>query len=349
MVSMRRREFIILFGGAAAGWPLLGHAQQPVKMRRIGYLDYGAGVLPSGGFAPFHDTYRRKPFLEGLRELGWVEGQNVTIERRFAAGQANRLPALAAELVALNVDVMLAAATPAAKAAQDATSRIAIVMADPGDAVQLGLVASLARPGANITGVTSLAPELATKRLALLKEAFPKTARVAVLWNSAIPPAEVALKELRAAAPALGVDLQFVEVPGPPGFAEAFAAIMRERADALFVFPDPSDIRQQRIDHRLRQQEFDPRSVRRTGVCGGRRPDVLWIGLPGHVPACRQLCGSHSQWSEPCRSSRRATRQVRADHQPQNCEGIRFRYRANAARPRRRGGRVTPTVANHFD
>jgi putative ABC transport system substrate-binding protein len=94
-------------------------------------------------------------------------------------------------------------------------------------------------PGANITGVTSLAPELATKRLGLLKEAFPKTARVAVLWNSAIPPAEVALKELRAAAPVLGVDLQFVELPGPPGFAEAFAAITGERADALFVFPDP--------------------------------------------------------------------------------------------------------------
>jgi putative ABC transport system substrate-binding protein len=144
-------------------------------------------------------------------------------------------PTLAAELIALNVEVMLAAATPAAKAAR----KIAIVMADPGDAVQLGLVASLARPGANITGVTSLAPELATKRLELLNEAFPKTARVAVLWNSAIPPAEVALNELRAAAPVLGVDLLFVEVPGPPGFAEAFAAIMRERADALFVFPDP--------------------------------------------------------------------------------------------------------------
>ena len=199
---MRRREFTTLLG-AAAIWPLAAHAQQPAKVRRIGYLDYGAGMLPGGGFAPFYDTYRRKPFLEGLREGGWVEGQNVTIERRFAAGQANRLPALAAELVALNVDVMLAAATPAAKAAQSATSRIAIVMADPGDAVQLGLVASLARPGANITGVTSLAPELATKRLALLKEAFPKTARVAVLWNSAIPPAEVALKELRAAAPVL--------------------------------------------------------------------------------------------------------------------------------------------------
>src|SRR4051812_27539949 len=235
---MRRRDFLGLVASSTAAWPFAAAAQQRTP-RRIGYLDYGAGILPSGGFAPFHDTYRRKPFLEGLRERGWVEGQNVTIERRFAAGQADRLPALAAELVALNVDVILAAATPAAKAAQNSTRRIAIVMADPGDAVQLGLVASLARPGGNITGVTSLAPELATKRLALLKEAFPKTARVAVLWNSAIPPAEVALKELRAAGPALAVDLQFVEVPGAPGLADAFASIMGERADALFVFPDP--------------------------------------------------------------------------------------------------------------
>src|SRR6266850_4576785 len=251
---MRRREFMALFG-AAAVWPLAAHAQQPAKIRLIGYLDYGGGISPSGGFAPFHDVYRRRPFLEGLRERGWVEGQNVTIERRFAAGRADRLPALAAELVALNVDVILAAATPAAKAAQNATSRIPIVMADPGDAVQLGLVASLARPGTNITGVTSLAPELATKRMALLKEAFSNTARVAVLWNSAIPPAEVALKELQAAAPVLGVDLQFVEVPGPPGFAEAFAAIMREHADALFVFPDPLTFGNRESDRRLRQQK----------------------------------------------------------------------------------------------
>src|SRR3954453_5316588 len=222
---MRRREFITLFGGAAAVWPLSGYAQQPAQIRRIGYLDYGAGMLPSGGFAPFHDIYRRRPFLEGLRELGWVEGQNVTIERRFAAGQADRLPALAAELVALNVDVMLAAATPAAKAAQNATSKIPIVMADPGDAVHLGFVASLARPGGNITGVTSLAPEVATKRIALLKEAFPKITRVAVLWNSAIPPADPALKERGAPAPIVGVDLQLVEAAGPPGSKDAFAAI----------------------------------------------------------------------------------------------------------------------------
>jgi putative ABC transport system substrate-binding protein len=105
--------------------------------------------------------------------------------------------------------------------------------------VELGLVASLARPGANITGVTSLAPELATKRLALLKEAFPKTTHVAVLWNSSIPPAEVALKELRTAAPMLRLELQLMEVKGAPGFADVFAALIRERADGLFVFPDP--------------------------------------------------------------------------------------------------------------
>src|SRR5258708_32200358 len=173
---MRRREFIALLG-AAAVWPLPAHAQQPAKFRVIGYLDYGGCVSPSGGFAPFHDVYRRKPFLEGLRERGWVEGQNVTIERRFASGQADRLPALAAELVALNVDVILAAATPAAKAPQNATSRIPIVMADPGDAVQLGLAGSLARPGPNSTGVTSLAPALATKRLAFGQLPICETAR----------------------------------------------------------------------------------------------------------------------------------------------------------------------------
>ncbi len=208
------------------------------KTRRIGYLDYGAG--PAGGeFAPFYDKYRRKPFLEGLKQRGWVEGQNVAIERRFAAGQADRLPTMAAELVALNVEVMLAAATPAAVAARNATGQIAIVMADPGDAVELGLVASLARPGANVTGVTSLAPELtATKRLGLLKEAFPEIEQVAVLWNAAIPPAEVALKELReTAAPMLGLELHLMDVKGGPTLANALATL--KRGQALFVFPDP--------------------------------------------------------------------------------------------------------------
>ena len=234
---MRRRDFIGLVASATAAWPLTADAQQQVKTRRVGYLDYGAGIAPSGEFAPFYDRYRRKPFLEGLKQRGWLEGQNVTIERRFAAGHADRLPAMAAELVALNVEVMLAAATPAAIAARDATSRIAIVMADPGDAVELGLVASLARPGANVTGVTSLAPELATKRLGLLKEAFPKIEQVAVLWNAAIPPAEVALNELRTAAPMLGLQLQLMEVKGASALGDVLAALKRDHA--LFVFPDP--------------------------------------------------------------------------------------------------------------
>lgn len=234
---MLRRDFLGLIASATAAWPLTADAQQQIKTRRIGYLDYGAGVLPTGEFAPFYDKYRRKPFLEGLKQRGWVEGQNVTIERRFAAGQADRLPTMAAELVALNVDVMLAAATPAAMAARNATSQIAIVMADPGDAVELGLVATLARPGANVTGVTSLAPELATKRLGLLKEAFPEIEQVAVLWNAAIPPAEVALKELRTAAPMLGLELHLVDVKGGPALADALATL--KRGHALFVFPDP--------------------------------------------------------------------------------------------------------------
>jgi putative tryptophan/tyrosine transport system substrate-binding protein len=236
---MRRRDFLGLMASVTATWPFTALAQQQSKFRHIGYLDYGAGILPNGEFAPFYDKYRRKQFLEGLRDRGWVEGQNVTIERRFAAGQADRLAALAAELVALKVEVIVAAATPSAMAARNATSNIAIVMVDPGDAVALGLVASVARPGANVTGVTSLAPELATKRLGLLKEAFPKIARVAVLWNSAIPPAEVALNELRTAAPMLGLELQLMEVKAAAGLPDALDTLKRERADALFVFPDP--------------------------------------------------------------------------------------------------------------
>ncbi len=214
--------------------PLLSEAQQPGKVYRIGLLVPGAGPASS-----YFASHRLEPLRQGLRELGYVEGQNFTIEYRAAKGKPERLPDLAAELVRLKVDVIVTAATPAAKAAKNATSTIPIVMADPGDPVATGLVASLARPGGNLTGVSSIAPDLASKRLELLKETVPKISRVAVVWNSAIPPAEVALKELRAAALALGVQLQSVEVQGPNGFENAFAAITKERADALFVFPDP--------------------------------------------------------------------------------------------------------------
>jgi putative ABC transport system substrate-binding protein len=146
---------------------------------------------------------------------------------------------LARDLTRLKVDVIATAATPAAKAAQNATSTIPIVIIDPGDPVEIGLVASLARPGGNITGQSSMAPDLAGKRLQLLKEAVPSISRVAILWNSEIPPAEVSLKELRAAAMAMKIEMLSVDVHSNQDFEAAFAKIVRQRADGLLVFHDP--------------------------------------------------------------------------------------------------------------
>jgi putative ABC transport system substrate-binding protein len=178
-------------------------------------------------------------FYQSLRDLGWVEGQNVVFERRYAEGQYDRLSALATELARLNVDVIVTASTPPAKAAKSATTSIPIVILDPGDPVATGLVTSLARPGGNVTGVSSIAPDLAAKRLEMLKEAAPKTSRVAVLFNAAIPPAEIAMRELKAAAQVLGLQIQSVAVQGPKGFEDAFGTIAQDRADGLIVFPDP--------------------------------------------------------------------------------------------------------------
>ena len=191
-MNLRRRQFITLVGGAAAVWPLAAHGQQPTSiLPRIGFLSQSPRAGPNVA-----------SLKEGLRELGLVDGQNVAFEYRFAAGRLEELASLADDLVRSKVDVIATAATPAARAAQRASSTIPIVIVDPGDPVELGLVQSLARPGGNITGQVSIAPDLASKRLALLKETVPAISRVAVLWNAAIPPAEVALKELRAAASA---------------------------------------------------------------------------------------------------------------------------------------------------
>jgi putative ABC transport system substrate-binding protein len=224
---MRRRDFITLLGSAAA-WPIAARGQQLTSIPRIGFLSQSPRAGPNVG-----------SLKEGLRELGLVDGQNVAFEYRFAAGRLEELASLADDLVRGKVDVIATAATPAARAAQRATSTIPIVIVDPGDPVELGLVQSLARPGGNITGQVSIAPDLASKRLALLKETVPSISRVAILWNAAIPPAEVALKELRAAAATLKVDILPVEIDEPQQFVGSFATIAQGRADGLFVFPDP--------------------------------------------------------------------------------------------------------------
>jgi putative ABC transport system substrate-binding protein len=223
-INIRRREFVAALGSAAA-WPLAARAQQPAK--RIGFLSSGS------------QSHVRTDFFDGLREFGFVEGQNLAVEYRFAIGRFDALDSLAQDLADLKPDVIVTTATPAAKAAQKATGTIPIVIIDPGDPVETGLVASLARPGGNITGQSSIAPELAGKRLQLLKETVPSISRVAMMWNSPIQPAEVALKELRAAAATLRIEIIPVEIQGEQEIDGAFATMARERANGLLVFQDP--------------------------------------------------------------------------------------------------------------
>ena len=230
---MKRREFITLIGGAAAAWPLAARAQQAAKAARIGYLI--TGVLDSPEARANLDAFR-----QGLNELGYIEGQNFVFEQRAADGRIERLPELARQLVHLKVDIMVALATPAGRAAQQATATMPIVVTAMGDPVRDGLVASLARPGGNITGTTFLGPELVPKRLALLKEVLPKVSRVAALWHPGAFSEHTMtdmLKETAEAAGTLGVQLQLVEVRSPDEVDRAFSTMIRDRAEALFQLP----------------------------------------------------------------------------------------------------------------
>ena len=206
-------------------------AQQAKKIPRIGFL---ASVSASS------DADRIEAFRQGLRELGYVEGQNVTIEYRWADGKFEQLPDLAAELVRLRVDVIVAVVTQASLAAKKATGTIPIVMVGVSDPVGSGLVASLARPGTNITGTSSMTAEIVGKLLELLKETVPKISRVAALWNPANSVFQaLQLRETEVAARALGVQLQILEARGPDEIDRAFAAMVKERTKALLILGDP--------------------------------------------------------------------------------------------------------------
>src|SRR5262245_28717140 len=214
--------------------PLAAVAQPQTKMPRIGYLSAASGN-------PTTPTV--EAFRHGLRDLGWVEGHNVVIEYRWADGHFERLPALAAELVRLNVDVIAASPTPAALAAKTATATIPIVGMSLTDPVGLGLIASVARPGGNVTGMSySLGPEIFAKHLALLKDVVPKVRRVAILSNPAGPAQPATIRNIQEAARSLGLQLVLAEARGPEEFDAAFAAIARERVGALFVVMDPAYI-----------------------------------------------------------------------------------------------------------
>jgi putative tryptophan/tyrosine transport system substrate-binding protein len=220
------RQFIgLLLSGVLLAYGDVAETQQPKKLRLIGILESGS---------PTSSSERIEAFRHGLRELDYVEGQNISIEYRYAEGNTDRFAELATELARLKVEIIITASTPGVRAAKKASSTIAIVFASINDPVASGLVASLARPGGNITGLTNLSPVLGGKRLDLLKETFPKVSRVAHLWNPDSPG-----DEMQTAVTVLGLQLQSLPVRSANDFDSAFGAALRERADALITSPNP--------------------------------------------------------------------------------------------------------------
>jgi len=226
---MRRREFITLLGGTVAAWPLAARAQQAGKAPTIGFL---------GPTTPSSQSQHVAAFAQRLRELGWIEGRTITIEVRWAEGRSERFAEIAAEFVRLKVDVILTQTTPAVLAAKQATSVIPIVFATAGDPVGTGVVASLARPGGNITGLSSQATDTAGKRVGLLREFVPSLRRLAILGNMGNPFSVLEIAEVQAAARTLGVEVATFEIRRAEDIAPAFESL-KSRGEALYVSADP--------------------------------------------------------------------------------------------------------------
>jgi len=227
---MAIKTIIVLLIGLTLASVHLAEAQQPTKIPRIGFL---AAVSLSANSARF------EAFRQGLRELGYMEGKNIIIEWRSSEGKADRLPGLAAELVRLKVDMIVSGGSTATRPAKEATNTIPIVMAQDTDPVGNGFVASLARPGGNITGLATLAPELSGKQLELMKEIVPRLSRVAVLGTSTRSGNAQSLKETELAAGAFGVKLQYLDILSPKDIETAFRAASKDRADAVLVLTSP--------------------------------------------------------------------------------------------------------------
>jgi putative ABC transport system substrate-binding protein len=237
-----RREFVLLMAVATVAWPRDLRAQRAEKVYKIGILSAGSAA----GVDTLHGMLR-----DGLREFGWIEGKDLAFEDRSADDDRDRLPVLAAELVRFDVDVIVGLGTLAPLAAKRATSTIPIVMAAAGDPVGSGLVASLARPGGNVTGTSLMAPDLGGKRLELVKDLLPEARRVAVLWNAGNPYSELAFKETERAARTLEIEVQSLEVRAPADFDGALDIAARQHADALITVEDPLT-----IDQRKKIAEF---------------------------------------------------------------------------------------------
>ena len=269
-----RRAFLSTLAGGLLASPRIADAQPAGQLHRIGYL--------VGGSAAANPQFV-EAFRQGLRELGWVEGQNIIVEYRFAEGRLDRLPDLAADLVRSKVDIIVAGPSPPAAAAKNATGTIPIVMIAVGSPVEQGLIASLARPGGNVTGVSfSVGLEIVGKQLELLKETAPKVRRVAILSNPANPSHAIAIRDAKVAAKSLGVQLQLLEARGPDAFDGAFAAMAKERVGALLVITDP-------IFLLYRTRLADLVARRRLPAAGGYRELVEAGGLMSYGPSIPDL------------------------------------------------------------
>ena len=293
-------------------------AQQPTKVPRIGYLSNTDAAT---------DSARAEGIRLALRELGYIEGQNIAIEYRYAEGKVDRAPELAAELVRLKVDIIVVASgDPWIRAAKNATKTIPIVMMGLGsDPVRAGFVESLARPGGNVTGLTALNRELGGKRLELLKEAVPKLSRVAVLYDPANPPSLHEVKELLPAdARALKLTIQPWEIRAVDDFEKVFAALNKQRPDGLYALSAGRVMRPNRkriVDFALKSRLPSMYTSRESVEAGGL---MSYGGGPrGQLPARSYLRGQNPERSQACRSSRRAADEVRAGDQSENGEADR--------------------------
>jgi putative tryptophan/tyrosine transport system substrate-binding protein len=295
---MKRREFITLLGGAAA-WPFAARGQQPAKPV-IGVILVQSRESLADALAAFH---------RGLNEGGYVEGQSVAVEYHSAEGHYDRLPALAADLVHRQVAAILAGANAAALAAKTATSTIPIVFAIGGDPVKLGLVASLNRPGANLTGVSFFANQLETKRLGLLHELVPQADEVAVLINPSQPAAQEQSNEVMEAARVLGIRVHILNARSEGDFDAAFAMIVQKRFGALLVAADPffSSRRDQLVS--LAARHAIP-AIYEARLPGDRRSGELWYEPHGRVSSSRCVRWPDSQRCQTRRPARGANNQI---------------------------------------
>jgi putative tryptophan/tyrosine transport system substrate-binding protein len=329
---MKRREFITLLGGTVAAWPFPAGAQQPA-MPVVGFL---------GGGSPDTDAKRVAAFRQGLSEAGYVEEKNVAIEYRWAEGEYDRYPALATDLVRRQVNVLAAlGGAPSALAAKAATTSIPVVFETAVDPVEAGLVESLNRPGGNLTGVTILSVELGPKLLELAHELVPTANVMALLVNPTSPFAETLSRDARAAARALGLQLHVLQASTEREFETAFATSVELRAGALVISPDVLFTNGSDKLAALMLRHMLPAiyPVREFAAAGG----LMSYG-PSITDAWR-LMGIYAaritQGRETCRSAGPASDEGRTGHQSQGCQGAWHHFPDYAARPRRRGDRVS--------